>query len=120
MAWCIPESLRQLIELQLTMVCAEDQAVLETASVVGVRFSAATVAAGMGRTVEDIETRLAALARQQQFVQHQGTTTWPDGTVAASYRFIHALYQEILYARVSASRRVRLQQAIAAQRGPWW
>ena len=82
------------------MVCAEDQALLETASVVGVWFSAATVAAGMDCTVEDIETRLAALARQQQLVRRQGTT-WPDGTVVVSYRFIHALYQEISISGVS-------------------
>jgi tetratricopeptide (TPR) repeat protein len=37
---------------------------------------------------------------------------WPDGTVAARYEFLHALYQEVTYARVPAGRQARLHQRI--------
>ncbi|MEE8292596.1 MAG: hypothetical protein V3R80_14065, partial [Candidatus Tectomicrobia bacterium] len=40
---------------------------------------------------------------------------WPDGTVAARYGFIHALYQEVLYNRVSVGRRVRLHGRIGTR-----
>jgi len=37
---------------------------------------------------------------------------WPDGTVAARYGFLHALYQEVLYERIPTGRRQRLHQRI--------
>lgn len=37
---------------------------------------------------------------------------WPDGTVAGRYRFRHALYQEVLYDRMSARRRIQLHHRI--------
>src|SRR5207244_1535918 len=43
----VPESLRQLIEQQLERLNPVDQALLEIASVAGMVFSAAAVAAGM-------------------------------------------------------------------------
>jgi predicted ATPase/DNA-binding winged helix-turn-helix (wHTH) protein len=111
----VPESLRQLIEQQLSQVSPEDQMLLEAASVVGAEFSAAAVAAGVGRTAEAVEARCEALARRGQFVQACGSAVWPDGTVAARYGFIHALYQEVLYDRVPAGQRVRVHRQIGGR-----
>jgi predicted ATPase len=107
---------RQLIEQQLTDIRPEDQSLLEVASVVGVEFSVAEVTVGLGQTVEAVEARCEALARQQQFVRPCGMDTWPDGTVTGRYSFQHALYQEILYARVPPSRRRRLHQQIGTRK----
>jgi predicted ATPase len=79
--------------------------VLEAASVAGVEFSAAAVAAGVAIPVEEVEQRGAALARRGQFLRVSGTAGWPDGTVAARYTFLHALYQEVIYDRVTATQR---------------
>jgi DNA-binding winged helix-turn-helix (wHTH) protein/tetratricopeptide (TPR) repeat protein len=111
----VPESLRQLIEQQLEEVSSEDQTLLETASVAGAEFSAAAVAAGVGCAAEEVEARCAALARRGQFVQGRGSAAWPDGTVAAQYGFIHALYQEVLYDRIPAGRRVRWHEQIGGR-----
>ena len=46
------------------------------------------------------------------FLRTRGTSEWPDGTIAARYGFVHALYQEVLYEQISASRRVRLHRQI--------
>jgi predicted ATPase len=88
---------------------------LEAASVAGVEFSAAAVAAGVNLEELDVEERCAALARREQFLQARGTAEWPDGTVAARYGFIHAVYQEGVYERVPAGRRVWLHQRIGAR-----
>src|SRR5262249_12036455 len=48
------------------------------------------------------------VARRGQFVGPAGIAEWPDGTVAGRYAFIHALYQQVLYARVSVAHRVGL------------
>src|SRR5262249_14831244 len=41
---------------------------------------------------------------------------WPDATIATRYGFLHALYQEVLYARLAAGRRLRLHQRIGLQK----
>jgi predicted ATPase len=55
------------------------------------------------------------LARQGQFVQAHGIDRWPDGTVAGRYRFGHALYQDVVYARIPAGRRARLHRQIGRE-----
>src|SRR4030095_11402579 len=85
------------------------------ASVAGVEFSAAAVAAGVNLEEIDVEERCAALARREQFLRARGTAVWPDGTVAARYGFIHAVYQEGVYEWVPAGRRVWLHQRIGAR-----
>jgi DNA-binding winged helix-turn-helix (wHTH) protein/predicted ATPase len=111
----VPESLRQLIEQQLEQVSPEDQAILEAASVVGMEFSAAAAAAGVEGAPEAVEARCAALAGRGQFLRARGTAPWPDGTIAARYGFIHALYPEVLYHRVPAGQRVRLHREIGGR-----
>lgn len=39
-------------------------------------------------------------------------SSWPDGTVAARYRFLHALYQDVLYSRPTARQQQRVHQQI--------
>ena len=111
----IPTSLRQSIEQHLEQLSDEDQALLEAASVVGSTFAVAAVAAGVAQAPETLEARATALARQGQFLRASGTETWPDGTITACYQFRHALYHEVVYARVSAGHRVRLHQRIGAR-----
>ena len=38
--------------------------------------------------------------------------TWPDGTISGCYGFRHALYQEVLYQRLGASRRARVHRQV--------
>jgi predicted ATPase len=104
---CVPDSLRQLMERQLAQLQPTEQRLLEAASVAGTEFVAAAVAAGVGEPPETVEMQCAALARRGQFVQARGIVDWPDGTVAARYGFLHALYREFLYDRVLTSQRVR-------------
>jgi tetratricopeptide (TPR) repeat protein len=40
-------------------------------------------------------------------------STWPDGTVAATYEFRHALYRDVLYERVPAGQRGELHRRVA-------
>lgn len=109
----VPESLRQLIVHHVEQLSAAEQEVLTAASVAGVEFSAATVAAGLEQANDEIETQCTHLAQRGQFLQAIGATEWPDGTFAARYRFIHALYQNILYERVPPGRRVGVHLRIA-------
>jgi DNA-binding winged helix-turn-helix (wHTH) protein/predicted ATPase len=110
----VPASVRQLLEQQFEQLAPEEQVVLEAASVVGVEFTAAAVAT-VALAIEGVEACCDALARRGQFVQARGTADWPDGTVTARYGFRHALYRELVYDRVPASRRVRWHRQIGAR-----
>jgi predicted ATPase len=101
----VPERLQQLIERQGEQLTAEEQRLLEVASVAGVEFATATVAVGLGGDVDAVEERCASLAHREQFLRAAGTDVWPDGTITACYGFRHALYQEVFYAHVPARRR---------------
>ena len=108
----VPESLQQMIVQQLARLSAEQQLVLDAASVAGVVFSAAAVAAGVDGPLEAVEELCAGLARQGRFLEADDVEAWPDGTVAGRYRFHHALGQAVVYARLTAPRAMRLHRQI--------
>ena len=111
----VPPSIRHLLEHQVARLRPADQELLAAASVAGVEFAVAAVAAGVQHTGEDVEVQCDTLARQHQLVQARGTALWPDGTVTARYGFRHALYQELIYEQVPVSRRVRWHQQIGTR-----
>lgn len=111
----IPTSLRQYIEQHIEQLPEADQALLEAARVAWGTFAVAAVAAGVAPAPETLKARYTALARHGWFIRASGTETWPDGTVTACYQFVHALYHEVVYARVSAGHRVRLHQQVGAR-----
>ena len=92
-----PHNIRQMIERNLERLTAQERTVLETASVAGNEFSAAAVAAALARPLSEVEYCCTRLSRFEQFVRTQGTSEWPDGTVALKARFLHALYRDVLY-----------------------
>jgi predicted ATPase len=108
----VPTSLRSLILTQVEALAPDAQACLAVASVAGVHFTAAEVAEGLQRAVEDVETVCDRLSQAGQFLAAQALETWPDGTVTAQYAFQHALYQHVVYARVGSARRMRLHQRL--------
>jgi predicted ATPase/DNA-binding winged helix-turn-helix (wHTH) protein len=107
-----PKTLWELVEKQMERLTADEQAVLAAASVAGVEFSTAVIVAG-GIDPRQGEPRCEALARRGQFLRAVGIDEWPDGTVAGRYAFVHALYQQVLYDRVSIGARVRLHRQMA-------
>jgi DNA-binding winged helix-turn-helix (wHTH) protein/predicted ATPase len=109
----VPQSLAQMVEEQVERLAAPEQAMLAVGCVAGAEFSAA-VARADGIDVRAGEESCATLARRGQFLRAVGVTEWPDGTVAGRYAFVHALYRNVLYARVSLGHRVGLHLRIGA------
>src|SRR5262245_19329763 len=108
----VPESIRQMIEKQIGRLDRESQRVLEVAAVAGAEFPAAAIAVGLEQGLARVEEQCEELERRHQFLRSTGVSTLPNGVVTARYGFIHALYQEVIYQRVAAGRRVRLHQLI--------
>jgi predicted ATPase/DNA-binding winged helix-turn-helix (wHTH) protein len=111
----VPDSIRQMIEKQLDHLGTNEQRILEAASVAGAEFSVDAVAIGSGQDRALVEERCSELARRRQFIQDCGVDVLPNGEAVSRYSFIHALYQNVLYDRVSASRRVQLHRRIGEQ-----
>jgi predicted ATPase/DNA-binding winged helix-turn-helix (wHTH) protein len=108
----VPENLRQMIERQIEALQPQDRLLLEIASVSGIEFSTAVVAAGAQAAEESVEEQCAALARAGRFLRFQDQQEWPDGSVTSRYHFVHALYQEVLYSRLAPHRRLRLHKSM--------
>jgi tetratricopeptide (TPR) repeat protein len=111
----IPNSVQEFIEGLIVDLPEEDQRLLEAASVVGVEFVSAAVAAVLNRSIEDVEERCQKLKRQGRFIAGRDieAVKWPDGTYSSAYYFRHQLYQERLYARISPGQRIQWHQRIA-------
>jgi DNA-binding winged helix-turn-helix (wHTH) protein/tetratricopeptide (TPR) repeat protein len=111
----VPRSLQEMVQQLFEGLGNEQQRTLEAASVVGRTFSAAAAAAGTDEAQRVIEDRCADLARRGQFLVAAGTEEWPDGTVAERYRFVHALYQHVVYERLSPGRRSQFHERVGAR-----
>jgi tetratricopeptide (TPR) repeat protein len=112
----VPDSLRHMIDRQIEALAPEDRAALEAASVAGATFEVAAVAAALETDPGEVDDRFEGLAWRGQFVRATGLAEWPDGTVSGSYRFVHTLYQNVLYERVAEARRVRLHRRIGERK----
>ena len=112
----VPDSLRQLIDRQLERLPGPEQRLLEVASVAGVEFAAAEVAAGLPTDSEEVEAQCERLARTGQWVRETGVAEWPDGTLSGRYSFLHAVHHEVVYARLAEGSRVQLHRRIAERK----
>lgn len=109
----VPTALSELIELQIERLDAQDQRLLEAASLIGVIFPAWACAAALNGDLEEIEEQYETLARKLNFLHSAGHDELPDGTQSAFYVFAHSLYREVLYKRQSSSRRARRHLRVA-------
>jgi predicted ATPase len=111
----VPEGLQQFLVRRIEDLPPDVRRVLEAASVAGEAFAVAAVAAGAECPVTEVDAVCEGLARQQHFINDTGLTVWPDATSGGSYRFQHALYQQVLYEQVGTARRVQLHRRIGAR-----
>lgn len=108
----VPENVARMIAMELDRLDVLERSVLEAASVAGMEFSTAAVAAALEEDPIRVEELCGRLARRGQFLQLKGHTQWPDGTVALRCGFIHGLYQEIAYEGIGVARQARWHQRI--------
>ncbi|HEY2736276.1 MAG TPA: AAA family ATPase, partial [Polyangiales bacterium] len=98
-----PDSVRQLIDIQIDRLEPAQQRVLEVASACGLEFSIGAVAHALEISVDEVENGCEGLAEQGQFVRYVGTEAWPDGTLQTRYAFVHDLYRDAASRRASSA-----------------
>lgn len=116
----VPHSLRAMIEQRTDSLSDPEREVLEAASVAGVGFWSAGIAAAVDGDREEVEELCTQLCKRHGFlvVGRGADISLPD--LGARYGFSHALYQQVLYERIEATRRQRLHGAIGnALRQAW-
>lgn len=111
----VPESLRQLIVQQYDALDPDTQQVLDAASATGHQFTPAAVAAGLKGVEDQAEALCDALVRRGQWLRADTPEGWADGTIPSRYQFVHSMYQEVVYQRLSMRRRAQLHQRIGAR-----
>jgi DNA-binding winged helix-turn-helix (wHTH) protein/predicted ATPase len=104
----VPPTIRRLIETEIARCGREERRVLEAASVAGVQFSAAEVAACTARSLDEVDVVLTSLAAEGGVLRRRQESAWPDGTRCGGYLFAHELYRDGVYQRVPPSRRGEL------------
>ncbi len=109
----LPESVRSMIQRKIDQLGDGDRRLLTAASVQGHEFDAAVVAAALEIDAADVEERLEALDRVHAFVRPVREHEFPDSTLTVRYSFVHALYQNALYAALRPTRRAALSAAVA-------
>ncbi len=109
----VPESIREMVDKHIERLDPEEQRILEGASVVGMDCSAVAISAGLAEDVVRIEEICDGLARKHHFLWPAYLAELPDGTITPRYRFIHALYVDVLYKRIALTRRRQIHGRIA-------
>ncbi len=109
----VPDELAEIIELQLDRLNEEDRRLLEAGSIAGTIFPAWAASAALKRGGEDLEEAYASLVRRVRLISIAGHDELPDGSRSTFYVFSHALYREVLYARMPAARRSRWHMRVA-------
>jgi tetratricopeptide (TPR) repeat protein len=110
----LPESVRGMIARKIARLEERDRRLLLAASVQGHEFDSATVSEAMEMDAAEAEERLEALDRVHVFVKPAGEVEFADRTLTLQYRFVHILYQNMLYGSLQPTRRAALSARVAA------
>jgi len=77
----VPRNIRQLVAKQRMRLVPMEHHLLEAASVAGLEFTAAAVAAAVTMDTATVEQHCERLVERQQFLKRIGLEEWPDGTL---------------------------------------
>jgi DNA-binding winged helix-turn-helix (wHTH) protein/tetratricopeptide (TPR) repeat protein len=118
----VPETLKQMLNMQLQHANDAERQLLQCASVAGQRFTTWSVATMLAADSSRLEEMCEGLVDRQQFLKSSGSHQLPNGESTNEYQFAHALYREVLYRRLNPTQRVtfhrRLAEGIEALRSP--
>lgn len=108
----LPESVRSMIQRKLGQLSDSDRQLLVAASVEGYEFNSAVIARVLQLEAAVVEDRLDELGRVHAFVRVLREQVFPDGTLSVRYRFVHILYQNVLFDSLQPTRRASLSAAV--------
>jgi DNA-binding winged helix-turn-helix (wHTH) protein len=96
-----PETVRQLIDIQIDRLKSNEQRILEAASLIGVQFAIGSVAHALDLPADELDTTCEGLANDRRLLRFMTSAPWPDGSIQSHYSFAHALYRDAALRRVT-------------------
>jgi DNA-binding winged helix-turn-helix (wHTH) protein/tetratricopeptide (TPR) repeat protein len=112
-AQSVPETLDQLIDAQFQQLSTVEQRILRSASVAGERFSAWAVSTAAEIDPSEAEDICEGIVAKLQFIKRSDVKQQSNGDISAHYDFLHSLYREVLYGRLSEGARSKLHLLLA-------
>ena len=109
----LPESVRSMIQRKIDQLSDAERRLLSAASVQGQEFDSAVVARALEMDAAEVEERLEILERIHLFVRKVEEQEFPDSQLTLRYVFVHALYQNALFAALAPTRKASLSAAVA-------
>jgi len=109
----VPETLRQMLEMQLRHASDAEQQLLKCASVAGHHFTSWSVATMLPGDAAQSEETCENLAERQQFIKYSRTRQLSGGVSATEYQFRHVLYREVLYRGLKPAQRAGYHRRLA-------
>ena len=110
----VPEGMVALIREKVERLEEADKRLLTAASVEGLEFTGAVVAALTERDEMEIEERLRTLEAAHRLVEPIGDLELAGGHSSQRYRFVHSLYQHAFYDALAPKRRAAKHLLAAA------
>lgn len=100
-----PDTVRQLIDIQIDRLGTNEQRVLEAASTVGAHFTADAVARALALPADEVDSVCERFANEGRFLRFVTTEATQDGAVPWRFGFVHELYRDAALTRVPAGTR---------------
>jgi predicted ATPase len=110
----IPGTIRLMIERELANLSPAEYQTLEAASIAGVEFFAGPVAAALEEDATVVESRCEGLIKRRHLIERAHAVDVKVDVSSSSYRFLHALYRDVLYEGIGPGRRAELHRRIGA------
>jgi DNA-binding winged helix-turn-helix (wHTH) protein len=111
----VPETLHQMLDLQIEQLAPTEQRVLKCGSVSGQSFSAAAVSQLLEMKLAMIEEICEDLVKRQQFIQAGASHFFGGLNSSSHYEFRHSLYREALYLQLPPALRIEFHLGLARQ-----
>lgn len=108
----VPNTLQIMFEHQADQLAEPELEILDAAAAEGELFATASVAAALGRDRSEVESLCETLVKRKVILKRSEPIRFPDGAESPTYSFLHVLCRDVLYRRLSPSRRSRLHGAL--------
>jgi predicted ATPase len=108
----VPDTLQHMLEAQIDQLSPAERSILQSASVIGERFSVWSISTTVELGPDQIEHICEALTERHQFIKSAGIEELSNGSLSAHYEFKHSLYRQVFYRRLSDISRSRLHRRL--------
>ena len=109
----LPQSVSGMIERKIDRLSDAERRLMLAASVQGCEFHSAVLSKVLQQDPADVEESLEQVGRVHALIRPVGEEEFPDGTFGMRCRFVHVLYQNVLFASLTPTRKASWSRVVA-------